>query len=248
MNPVESQQSRLVDGIRRRSLPAVIAALLLCGVGGATVGVTAGCSDRSANQKPQRQAAPPPPTEPEKPAVSLASLKLHPKAQFPEERAPSSQAVAQAVAAFASALASGADERMKSMLDSRDQAVLGSLIESGEWRRQTESIKVVRVSAINEVDAGRFQLGLGIQDTNGAFLSAWEAKGSGDSWTFTGFAAAPRFASNVAELDGVSLTALGLPEAKAPEKKISAPEPPPEESPTPSAGGDSGSPFKKSRY
>lgn len=220
-NPAERHSSRLVDGIRRRSLQAVLAALLLSGA--------AGCSDSTPQQKPQSQAAPPPVRE-VKPQVSLASLKLHAKVQFPDERTPTSQDIAQAIADFANAIASGADDRMQSMVGERDRLLLSTLIESGEWRRQTESIEVVRVCAINEVDGNTFQVGFGVQDSLGAFLSAWEAKGSGASWTFTGFAAAPRFASKASDLDGISLTPLALPEATKPiENTIAAPEQPKEE-------------------
>lgn len=228
MNPAERHSSRLVDGIRRKSLHAVLAALLLSGA--------VGCSEKSAEQKPQRQAAPPPVRE-VKPEASLASLKLNAKVQFPEERTPSSQEIADAIAAFANAMASGDESRMQSMMGDRDQLLLNTLVESGEWRRQTESIEVIRVCAINEVDPTRFQVGFGVQDSLGAFLSAWEATGSGNSWTFTGFAATPRFASKASDLDGVSLTAQALPEATKPkENAISAPEQSKEESAPPQEG------------
>lgn len=201
----------------------MVAALLLSGA--------AGCSDRSASEKAPRQ-APPPPVRDFKPQVSLASLQLHSKVQFPEERAPTSQEIAEAIGAFASAISSGSNEQMKSMLDARDRLLLDTLVESGEWRRQTESIEIVRVCTINEIDAGRFQVGFGVQDSIGAFLSAWEASGSGSVWTFTGFAASPRFASKASDLDGVVLTAQTLPDAVKPaESTIAAPEPPPEEEP-----------------
>ena len=220
-NRAERHSSRLVDGIRRRSLQGVLAALLLTGA--------TGCSDSSSAPKPQTQ-APPPPVREVKPQVSLDSLRLHKKVQFPEERTPSSQEIAEAIAEFASAIASGAEDRMQSMVSGRDQLLLSTLIESGEWRRQTESIELIRVCAINEVDSGRFQVGFGVQDSLGAFLSAWEATGSGNSWTFTGFAANPRFASKASDLDGVALTAQALPEAtKPPETPIAAPEQPQEE-------------------
>lgn len=221
MNQAERCPSRLVDGIRRRSLQAVLAVLLLSGA--------VGCSKESPEQKPQRQAAPPPVRE-VKPQASVGSLKLHAKVQFPEERTPSAQEIADAIAAFANSIAAGDESRMQSMVGERDQLLLNTLIESGEWRRQTESIEVIRVCAINEVDSTTFQVGFGVQDPLGAFLSAWEAKGSGNSWTFTGFAASPRFASKASDLDGVSLTAQALPEAAKPkESTISAPEPPPQE-------------------
>ena len=220
-NQAERCPSRVVDGIRRRSLQAVLAALLLSGA--------VGCGDKSAEQKPQRQAAPPPVRE-VKPQASVGSLKLHAKVQFPEERTPTTQEIADAIAAFANAIAAGDESRMQSMVAERDQLLLNTLIESGEWRRQTESIEVIRVCAINEVDSSRFQVGFGVQDSLGAFLSAWEATGSGNSWTFTGFAASPRFASKASDLDGVSLTAQALPEAAKPkESGILAPEPPPQE-------------------
>lgn len=218
MNPVELNASRLLQSIRRRSLHGVLAALLLTG---------AGCSEK-VEPKAQRQ-APPPPSAPAPVQVSLESIPMHEKVQFPEERAPTSPEVAEAIAQFASAIASGADDRIQSMLAERDRMLLGSLVQSGEWRRQTESIEIVRVCALNELDSGRFQVGFGVQDSTGAFLSAWESNGAGDSWTFTGFAAPPRFSSAASDLDGIALTEQVLPDAKPVESKISAPEPPPEE-------------------
>jgi len=164
-NRGDMTSSRLLDGIRRRSIHAVIGALLLAG---------AGCSDGNNEEQAQRHAPPPPPPPQTPQTVSLASIKMHPKVQFPEERAPSTQEAAQAVADFASALASGSEDSMNRLLADRDRRLLQALVSAGEWRRQTESIELVRVCSLTE-DGGAVRVALGVQDASGAFLSAWEA-------------------------------------------------------------------------
>lgn len=180
----------------------------------------AGCSKKEDNAKPRQQvaAAPPP-----RPRVSLESIKMDPKVQFPEERTPTNQEIAQAVAELASALASGNHERLTAMVSPRDQVVLEGLVGHGDWKKQTEAIQAVRVCVINE-NAGAVQVGLGVQDRLGAFVSAWEATGAAGSWKFSGLAIEPKFAATAKELDGVSLTPPKLPEAKAKELAITRPE------------------------
>lgn len=219
-----------------RSARALVLGASLC-----VVPLIAACGKDEPPPPPPKQSAPPPPP----PRVSADSIKLAPKVQFPEERMPTSMEIAQAVAEFAGAIAKGDNEKLANMVGVRDRAILATMVKQGEWQRQTAATDVVRVCVINEVDGGKFQVGFGIQDKLGAFLSAWEAASSGGTWQFQGLAVVPKTAETAKELDGMALTLQALPEAKptAPtsmgpadqKKKNDKPdaEPPPEEAPPP---------------
>lgn len=210
-----------IDRIPARRIPAfaalVAAAVTLAGCGG---------SESSSSQNSEPQAAPPPRAyEPPAPAASLAGVKLHPKVQFPKERLPSTQEATDAVAAFASALAGGDHAAFASMLAPLDRAVLNPLVAGGEWRRLTDAIKVVRVCVISEPSAAAIQVGLGIEDESGAFLSAWEGTPGTGGYLFTAMAVEPKTAARAVELDGAALNLREAPKVEAP--KVSELTPPP---------------------
>ncbi len=184
-------------------------------------------------------------------AVSLANLKLDRKVQFPEDRMPSSQEVADAVGAFATAIAAGDDRKFATMLAPRDKALLDVIVGSGRWSEQAAHIKTVRICALSETDKG-FQCGIGVQDSIGAYLLGWEAAPGGEGFLFSAIAIEPKFAEDVKQLDGASLALAKLPEAKsvstakiAIDDKKPSEEPPPQE-PNPDSGG--GSPLRRDRF
>jgi len=203
---------------------ALCAAILLAGCGG---------SESSSSQNAPQQAAPPPRAyEPPPPASSLAGVKLHPKVQFPRERLPSTQEATDAVAAFASALAGGDHAAFGAMLAPLDRAVLNPLVASGEWRRLTDGIKVVRVCVISEPSAAAIQVGLGIEDADGAFLSAWEGTPGTGGYLFTAMAVEPKTASKASDLDGAALNIREAPKVEPPKvSEITPPAPKPEDTP-----------------
>lgn len=153
------------------------------------------------------------------PRVNISDLRLHPKVQFPEERIPADPEEAQAVADLASAVASGDADALRALVSPVDATVLGMLVDSGQWSRQVEATQVVRVCVINHPADGSWQVGLGVQDSLGAFLMGWEASGSGRPWTFASLPIEPRLASSAVELDGVELKLLGLPAARAADER-----------------------------
>lgn len=146
-----------------------------------------------------------------KPTVSIADLNLHPKVQFPEERLPASPEMARAIADLASAIASGSADRLQPLITPRDRVVLDMLVRSGEWKRRADSLKVVRVCVVNQPQEGWFQVGLGLEDSNGAFLMGWEATGNGEAWTASNMPIESRIASAASGLDGAELKLMGLP-------------------------------------
>lgn len=180
-----------------------------------------------------------------RPSVSLSSLSLHPKVQFPEERLPGSQAQAEAIARLASAIAGGTADGLEALITPRDQLVLSMLVKSGEWKRRADAISVVRVCVINEPESGPFQVGLGIEDSAGAFLMGWQAEGDDSSWRFATMPIEARVASRAIGLDGAEMRLLELPtgapaastmmvadeEKKPEEKKKKKPAPAPSSAP-----------------
>lgn len=224
-SPVE--RKRIARGVALALASASLAALLGCG----------GSESSSSQNAPQQSAPPPRAYEPPPPASSLAGVTLHEKVQFPRERLPSTQEATDAVAAFASALASGDHAEFASMLAPVDRAVLNPLVASGEWRRLTDAITVVRVCVVSEPSAGAVQLGLGIEDAQGAFLSAWEGTPSTQGFLFTALAVEPKTASKASDLDG---SALNQREAPKIEKPQASELPPPPARPEPDESEDDG--------
>jgi hypothetical protein len=177
-------------------------------------------------QAPQQQPAPAPAPAP-KPVASLDGVKLHPKVQFPDTSLPSSQEAVDAIAALAGAMASGDAAAMQRLLGERDQAVLKTLVETGEWQRQADSTKVVRICSIKE-EGSTVRVGIALQDAMGAFLTGWEATSAGDAWVFGGIAIAPKLGVSAADLDGAELALLELPKGLALSSvELRAAEPPP---------------------
>lgn len=109
-----------------------------------------------------------------------------------------------AAADLANALSKGDDQAMALLLGRRDRSVLADLVRSGEWKSQTGAIEVVRVCTLT-IEDGKGRLGLGVQDSGGAYLLAFEAENQGGSWVFAGLAAEPRSAAAARDLDGAEL-------------------------------------------
>ncbi|HBS27994.1 MAG TPA: hypothetical protein DEB06_00755 [Phycisphaerales bacterium] len=218
--------SRVVGGV-------LVAMLSLAGCGDSTPTGQNAASSAPGGSAPRTPAPPP------APAASLAGVKLHSKVQFPEERLPSSQEATNAIAAFASALAGGDHAGFGAMLGERDRAVLAALVSDGEWRRLTDAIRVVRVCVVAEPSAGMVQVGLGLEDEFGAFLSGWEGTGAGGQWSFSAMGIETVLGANAKALDGSAMNARKPPEVVAPPPPPApAAQPEPEEPAAPIGGGD----------
>ncbi len=176
-------------------------------VGGLALAILAGAS-LSACEKKKAPPPPPPPPPPvaAAPDWTLEDIKMDPRVQFPESRTPSTRELAQSVADLASAIITGNDTEMSSLLDPIDHAVMSDLVSSGGWKDGTSGIEAVRVCVLEEGEGkNSCRLGLGVQDKMGAYLLAWTGSASGEDWMFQGLAIVPQLADRVATLDGVAM-------------------------------------------
>lgn len=196
-------------------------------------GTLAGCE--------KKKAPPPPPPPPAPVAVaptwSLEDIAMDPRVQFPENRTPSTRELAEAIAKLATAIITGNDRDMTTLLDPIDHAVMSDLVSSGGWTDGTTGIEAIRVCVLEEGEGKTTcRLGLGVQDKLGAYLLAWSGASGGGQWTFQGLAIVPQFAERVAALDGASMI--------EPSVDVSAPVivelPESISAPTTVTGGDSG--------
>lgn len=186
--------------------PGLVALLLGVALVALPLGV-AGCG-KKAEEKPKQTYAPPPPP----PLAPLEDLKMDPRVQFPQSREPSTRALAEGIAKLASAIVSGDEVSLAEMLDDTGNDVLNTLVNSGQWSKETKGIEAVRVCVLNEADGGATcQLGLGVQDEHGAFLLAWSGQRRGDTWVFTPAPLKEIDGAQLAALDDASITPPSLP-------------------------------------
>jgi len=196
--------------------PRLAAAMLACVAAGLTGGAIPGCGEseperNSAAQSPTASRPAPAPAPTPEP-VDVQRLIEHPAVQFPTSQAPTDESLAQAVVDLATAIASGDTQAMRRLLEPSAQAVLDHLLETGQWQSATSGLETVRVSSL-QVEGQSARVGLGIEDPEGAYLLAWEARSAGGGWTFTGLAVPNAAAATAAELDGVSLVPASVPTA-----------------------------------
>jgi len=160
-----------------------------------------GEGDDGSDTGPAQVAPPPPP-----PPSPLEDLRLDLRVQFPESQEPSTREIAEAVAEFASVLATGDATRAAEMMSEADRAVLERLIERGWWSTSEEGIELVRVVSLSEPSAGEVRIGLAIQTAEGAYLTAWSGQKAGGSWRFGALPIESTTAPNAREMDGIDLT------------------------------------------
>ncbi|MBL0921456.1 MAG: hypothetical protein IBJ10_04930 [Phycisphaerales bacterium] len=182
---------------------------------GALLGLTAAVWGCGKKQEPPPPPPPPPPMARAPEPVRVAEIITDPRVQFPQKFAPVNESLARAVVAFASDLAAGDVEGFQSVLDAPARSTLDLLVEGGEWTRATASIQAVRVVRLDASDTGA-DLGLAIQDGNGAYLTGWRIVRSGEQWVFGAIATPAVSALTAEELDGAALVAAVVEQPKAP--------------------------------
>jgi hypothetical protein len=160
--------------------------------------------ERATAAPPPRRAAPPPP-----PPSPLVQVDLDVRVQWPEEREPSSVELAEAIATLANGLARGDGRAVRSVLGPDARAIMDRLEEAGAWERGAGSIELVRVCVLSEPADGECELGLGIQDGDGAYLLAWRGVAGGGGWRFEALPLVDVFAGNARQLDGTPLVGGG---------------------------------------
>jgi len=183
-----------------RSLGAPLLALMLA----APLG---GCGGE---KQEEQAAAPAPRPAPIEPADPLAGVELDERVEFPPQRAPESPELAEAIADLANALAAGDADRFAQRLTEPAEAVLRDLEQRGDWGSATASIETVRVVAVDARESFA-NLGLAVQEPEGAYVLAWQGEPGMQGWRFSGMAIAPRSAALASELDGVDLIELPVP-------------------------------------
>ncbi len=170
----------------------------------ATAGLTS-CGNEEEQADVRTAVAPPPPP----PRSPLEDLRLNPKVEFPESREPSTVEIAEAVAEFAAAFATGSSNAASEYLMPADLAVLEQLRENGQWLEETSGIELVRVVALTEDEsAGTLQIGFGVQSEGGAYLLGWQGINDGGRWRFTALPLASKSVPNARALDGIDLSSL----------------------------------------
>ena len=167
----------------------------------------AGCGKEEAKKSQQTYVPPPPP-----PLAPLEGLEMDPRVQFPQSREPSSRGLAEGIAQLASSLVSGDEASMAEVLDENGNMVLNALVDSGAWKKESSEIEAVRVCVLSEGENGaQCQLGLGVQDKNGAYLLAWSGQRTGDVWVFSPEPLEYTEGEQLAALDNAAIVAPTLP-------------------------------------
>lgn len=184
----------------RKHTVHTLAGLLLLGAGLSTL---AGCGKKA---EPPPPPPPPPPVARAPEPVRVADLITDPRVQFPQKFVPSDESLARAIVTFASDLAAGDRDGFEAALDAPAKATLDLLIESGQWTGATASIQAVRVVRLDPSGSSA-DLGLAIQDAQGAYLTGWKGQRSGDQWVFGALPSPPLTALTAADLDGAALIA-----------------------------------------
>jgi hypothetical protein len=140
------------------------------------------------------------------PRWSIEDLSMDLKVQFPEKYAPESEGFAQAIADFASAIATGDHSAFGSMLAPADASFLEDQHSTGQWQQWTDPIRAVRIVNINDGESIA-QVAIAIGTESEAYLTAWSASRiQGDQWQFSALPVGPRTTSRVAQLDDASFT------------------------------------------
>lgn len=174
---------------------SLLRATLACAILAPSLTLTVGCKKAEPPPPP-----PPPPKQVARP-VDAQSFVTDPRVQFPQEHAPTDEALAQAVADFASALAKGDNGAMSAMLDAPGRAILTEQVQTGAWERETSNIETVRVVALNR-DGDSATLTVAVQDPRGAYLLGWKAvRNNSDAWVFGGAPAPDTRAPRASDLD-----------------------------------------------
>lgn len=175
-----------------RTIPMLAMAILAA----AMLVVPGGCAEE---EPPPPPPDPTPPPEPE-PEVDLSTIETHTKVQFPEKYKPDTQEMAESIAALANAFAMGDPQDLRDVIVSEDHIILEAIREQGLWEEQISGIQAVRVCNLRG-GGDNVQVGLGIQDSEGAYLLGWSSVPDGDMYKFSSVDMQPVTAARVVALD-----------------------------------------------
>ncbi|MDQ7012278.1 MAG: hypothetical protein Q9O74_00105 [Planctomycetota bacterium] len=187
---------------------------VLCAV--TTVAVLGLASCKKEEPPPPPPPPPPPRIEQPKPLDAgsvLQSMDVDARVEFAEDAAPVSRDLAQAAIKLADAIARGDDETLRTMLDRTDHGSLDRLIASGQWYDATGKLEAVRVVSINtgaRLDPApeAAEIGLAVQDQDGAYVMLWAGRKVFDDWVFSAKPASDEVRARATAWDGVSSSML----------------------------------------
>lgn len=154
---------------------------------------------------PPRKVAPPPP-EPIDVASLVQSMNVDARVEFAEAAAPVDRGLAEAAIHLADAFARGDDGALRGMLDKGDQRILDRLLASEQWWEETEKLEAVRVTYVSAsgVESPEVsQVGIALQDPEGAYLLTWDARKVFDDWVFAAVGSGGEERHRASEWDGV---------------------------------------------
>ncbi len=144
---------------------------------------------------------PPPPPKPDRVTLSVLMAGADSRVRFPQAKAPYDRSLAEAVIAFAGALASGDEEAFGRVIDDDARAVLDGMVADGTWYESADRIEAVRVvylvqSPDEDEDASSAEFVLAVQEPDGAYTLGWSATKTDGGWVmsslFTADAVRPR--------------------------------------------------------
>lgn len=191
-----------------------VSARVLCALAAVTMLGLASCK----KEEPAPPPPPPPPPRIEQPkpldaSSVLQSMDVDARVEFAEDAAPVSRDLAQAAIKLADAIARGNDEALRAMLDPADHGALDRLIASGQWYDATGKLEAVRVVSINSgarLDKApeAAEIGLAVQDPDGAYVMLWAGRKVFDDWLFTAKPASDEVRARAAAWDGASPSML----------------------------------------
>lgn len=174
-----------------------------------------------ASCKKEEPAPPPPPPPPpriEAPTPLdagsvLQSMGVDARVEFAEDAAPVDRGLAEAAIRLADAIARGDDEALRGLLDKSDHGALDKLIGDGQWYEATGKIEAVRIVSIDggaRLDRApeRAEVGLAVQDPDGAYIMLWAGRKVLDDWMFTARPATDQVRGRASAWDGVSSAML----------------------------------------
>ncbi|MFG0259169.1 MAG: hypothetical protein ACF8LK_02360 [Phycisphaerales bacterium JB041] len=169
-------------------------------------------------EEPAPPPPPPPPPRVEAPkpldaASVLQSMNVDARVEFAEGAAPVDRGLAEAAIRLADALAQGDDAALRGMLDRSDHGALDKLIGDGQWYEATGRIEAVRVVSIDDGARlnrapERADVGLAVQDPDGAYIMLWAGRKVLDDWMFTARPATGQVRGRASSWDGVSSAML----------------------------------------
>lgn len=172
-----------------------------------------GCGEEEAPPPPpKREAPPPPPPDPDPVQLSPLMGGADARVQFPQEKAPYDRSLAEAVIAFAGALASGDDAALSDSLTLSGRGILDSMLADGSWFDATDKIEAVRVVYLGQQpdldeDASSADFVLAVQEPGGAYTLGWSATETDGGWVMSPVPTADATLPRAADWDGSSMGA-----------------------------------------